>query len=175
VWPLFRPPRVTVLGRFLAPAAPAPGAALGVDEYRGTASILSADGSLRLAAAHARCRGAGADRDRGPRPRAVTAVAPYGRDHYAIGTSDGRVIPLEMKYDVGFDGRRPHRRRQAGLRRAGGPGSRAEAGDPRVTVAAPDSGPVTVAQVGPRELIVLTVTEKKAPIGGCGAKNRCSR
>src|SRR5438093_5114325 len=36
----------------------------------------------------------------------------------------------------------------------------------RLTVASPDSGPVTVAQVGPHDLIVQTVVEKKTLIGG---------
>src|SRR5439155_9970 len=35
-----------------------------------------------------------------------------------------------------------------------------------LTVASPDSGPVTVAQVGPHDLIVQTVVEKKALLGG---------
>jgi phosphate transport system permease protein len=166
VWPLFRPPRVTALGRFFAPAAPAPGAALGVDEYRGAASILSADGSLWLvpltrdAAAAAPIAIDGLDGAR------VTAVAPYGHDHYAIGTSDGRVIPLEMKYDVGFDGSRRTVAAKAAFAAPAALDPQRTRPILRVTVAAPDSGPVTVAQVGPRELIVQTVTEKKALIGG---------
>ena len=34
VWPLFRPPRVVALERLSTGATPAPGAGLGVDEYR---------------------------------------------------------------------------------------------------------------------------------------------
>src|SRR2546425_10009961 len=96
----------------------------------------------------------------------VTAVAAHGLDRYAIGTSDGRVIPLEMKIEVGFEGDR----RTVSVKPAFAAPVVLDPGRKRailrLTVASPDSGPVTVAQVGPHDLIVQTVVEKKALIGG---------
>src|SRR5438094_10664743 len=96
----------------------------------------------------------------------VTAVAAHGLDRYAIGTSDGRVIPLEMKIEVGFEGDR----RTVSVKPAFAAPVVLDPGRKRailrLTVASPDSGPVTVAQVGPHDLIVQTVVEKKTLIGG---------
>jgi phosphate transport system permease protein len=166
VWPLFRPPHVTVLERVAAGATAAPGTGVGVDEYREAASIVTADGTVQLVPLRPGMSRAAPLPITGLDPARVTTVAAYGRDQYAIGTSDGRVIPLEMKLDVGFDGGRrtvtvtptfatatvldPERKRPV----------------LRLTAATTDSGPVTVAQVGPRTLILNTVIEKKALIGG---------
>jgi phosphate transport system permease protein len=166
VWPLFRPPRIEMVGRFAAPGAPAPGASLAVDEYREAVSILTANGALALVPLRAgmpapppmAVEGLGAAR--------VTAVAAAGPNRYVIGVSDGRVIPFELKYDVAFDG---------GVRTVTAKAAFAPPAtlDPerkrpvlRVAAAAPSSGPIIVAQVGPRDLIVQTIVEKKALIGG---------
>jgi phosphate transport system permease protein len=167
VWPLFRSPRVTAMGRVTGHATtPAPGAGLGVDEYREAASVVTTDGAIQLVPLEPGMTRAAPLPIDGLNGARVTVVTAYGRDRYAIGTSDGRVIPFEMKMEVGFhDGRRtvtvtpaftaptaldPERRRAiVGL-----------------TVAAPSAGSLTVAQVGPRDLVVQAVVEKKALIGG---------
>jgi phosphate transport system permease protein len=165
VWPLFRPPRVTEAARAAA-AAPAPGAVLGVDEYRETASLLAADGSLRLVPLKADLSAPAPLPVSGLEGARVTAATAYGREQYAIGTSDGRVIALEMKVDVAFDGGR--RTVTAKPAFAAPTALDPERKRPilRLAAAAPSSGPVTVAQVGPRDLIVQTAVEKKALIGG---------
>ncbi|MGH7417899.1 MAG: ABC transporter permease subunit, partial [Candidatus Rokuibacteriota bacterium] len=95
----------------------------------------------------------------------VTTVAQYGRGRHALGTSDGRVIPLEVKFEVTF---------KDGVRTVTPEAVFGEAAvlDPgrgrairRLAVAAPAAGPLTVAQVGPTDLIVQTVVERKALIG----------
>ena len=43
----------------------------------------------------------------------------------------------------------------------------------RLTGAATGAGPVVIGQVGPRDLVVQSVVEKKALIGAPGARNRC--
>jgi len=166
VWPLFRSPRVSVLERVAADATPAPGAGVGVDEYREAASIVTADGTVQLVPLKPGMSRAAPLAVSGLDGARVTTVATYGRDHYAIGTSDGRVIPLEMKLDIGFDGGR----RTVTVTPTFAP---AITLDPertrpvlRLTAAATDAGPITVAQIGPRTLIVHTVSETKALIGG---------
>src|SRR4030095_15606396 len=96
----------------------------------------------------------------------VTTVAAIGKGQNLIGTADGGAVPSHVNFDVTFkDGRRtvtprpvigeplildPQRKRP--LR--------------QISFAVTPTGPVTVAQVGPTELVVLSVIEKKALIGG---------
>jgi phosphate transport system permease protein len=166
VWPLFRPPRVDVTGRFSAPGAPAPGVSLGVDEYREAASVVTASGALALVPLRPGVHATEPVEVAGLGGARVTSVAVHGGNHYAVGTGDGRIIPFELKYDVRFDG---------GTRTISAKPSftPATAIDPerrravlRIAAAVPASGPVTVAQVGSRELVVQSVVEKKALIGG---------
>jgi phosphate transport system permease protein len=165
VWPLFRPPRVALVGRAAAAAAPAPGAALGVDEYREIASVVTARGALafvplapgRPVPAWVPLPDLGDAR--------VTAVAAASGHRYAVGTSDGRVLPLEIAYAVDFDSgtrvvsARPVFQPPVTLDPSGRPIL-------RLATVAPPSGPLTVAQVGPHELVLVTITEKKALVGG---------
>ena len=95
----------------------------------------------------------------------VTEVTGLGKGRYVIGTSDGRVIPLDMQFEVTFhDGKRTVTPQPV----FGAPSVL----DPEkkrpvlgLASASPESGPLTVAQVGPTELVVQTVVEKKALIG----------
>jgi phosphate transport system permease protein len=166
VWPLFRPPRVELAGRVTAAEVQTLGTSLTVDEYREAASIVTVLGAVALVPLRAGMP---------PRPPValaglggarVTAVVSVDGHRYAVGTSDGRVIPFEMTYDVGFQG-----------------GSRTVAAKPvfmppvavdpetkrpvlRVAAAMPPSGAVTVGQLGPRELVLHTVVERKTLGGG---------
>src|SRR5207245_9071209 len=106
VWPLFRPPRVVALERLSTGATPAPGAGLGVDEYREAASMVTSDGTIQLVPLKPTVTRAAPLPIAGLEGARVTAVAAHGLDRYVIGTSDGRVIPLEMKIEVGFEGDR---------------------------------------------------------------------
>jgi phosphate transport system permease protein len=134
-----------------------------VDEYREVAYVVTAGGALEFLPLAGERRlpavpvpGLGSAR--------VTAVAQYGRDRQALGTSDGRVIPLEVKFEVAFQGARtvtpapvfgdaivvdPERRRSI----------------QRLAMAAPPSGLLTVAQLGPTDLMVQTIAERKALVG----------
>ncbi len=165
VWPLFRPPRIQPAGRFSA-VAPAAGAGLGVDEYREAASVVSASGQLALvplrpgvqASPPAPLDGLGAAH--------VTVVTAYGGDRFAAGTDDGRVIQLELKYDVAFDGGV----RQVSARPVFGPPADLDPGQKRsiraLAAAAPAAGPIMVAQIGSRDLVLQSILEKKALVGG---------
>jgi len=164
VWPLFRPPWAERLTQETSGAALAPGEALGVDEYREIAYTITGAGTLQFTSL----------RGTGPQPTIavpalngarITAVAHSGTGRHVLGTSDGRIVPLEVRFKVDFkDGRRvlspehefgtpvvldPEKKRPViGLAAA-------------VTA----SGPVVVAEVGPTDLIVNAIVEKKALIG----------
>ncbi len=167
VYPLFRSSTATFIdtrraGR--AAGAPAPGGAAGVDEYRELAYAVSGAGALEFTALRER-----------PTPAAVpvpglggahvTTVAGPGTGRHLIGTSDGRAIPLDMKFDVAF----PEGRRTVTAAPAFGEPVTLDAQGAevrRLTFATPGSGTVTVAQVGPSALSVHSVVERKALIGG---------
>ncbi len=165
VYPLVKPPAAEPLAvTASASAAPAPGSSAGVDEYREIAYVVTDRGLLELVPLVA---------EQPLAPLAipglagarVTTVAQHGRGRHAVGASDGRVIPFEAKFDVVFED---------GVRTVTPAIEFGDAAtlDPqrrpirRLAVAAPDAGPLTVAQVGPTELIVHTGTERKALIGG---------
>jgi phosphate transport system permease protein len=166
VWPLFATPRVTALASVTALATPAPGTGIGVDEYREAVSVVTAAGTVQLVPLKPGMTPAPPLPIAGLDGARVSAVAAFGRNRYVVATADGRVIPLEMKIDVSFDG---GRRTVTATPAFGSPAvldARGKRPILRVAAAAPSSGPLTVAQVGPRELVVQTVVEKKALIGG---------
>ena len=176
VYPLFKPATATLLGRVAAPGATgvdaAPGDSTGVDEYREIAYAIGGDGMLAFTS----LRGGpvlpsvtipqlgdavgGSDRPR------VTFVAALGKSQYLLGTSDGRAIPLDMKFDVTFK----EGRRLVAPQPVFGEPSALDADQKRpllrLATASPSAGALTVAQVGPAELILQAVVEKKALIGG---------
>ncbi|MGH7391126.1 MAG: ABC transporter permease subunit [Candidatus Rokuibacteriota bacterium] len=147
-----------------APARPLPGG-LGVDEYREVAYAVTPDALVLVP-----LRGAGAARILpvpgldGAAATAVTGAAAGSRAF--LGTSDGRVVPLEVKFEVDFkEGRRTVT--------AAPVFGQASAVDPdrkravrRLAAAVPEDGAVTAAQLGVAELVLSTVVERKALIGG---------
>jgi phosphate transport system permease protein len=164
VWPLFRPPTAERVSRDLAGVPPAPGEATGVDEYREIAYAITGEGvlqftPLRVAGAYPPVAVAGLDGAR------VTAVAASAPGRHVLGTSDGRIVPLDVTFQVDFEeGKRVLTpRHQTGAPATVDP----ERKRPvlRLTAAATGAGPVVVAQVGPHDLIVQTVVETKALIG----------
>ena len=168
VYPLFKPPTAEFLGTRspAAPAgAPAPGVSAGTDEYREVGYAVGTGGVLELVGLKAERRLAGVAIP-GLDGARVSAVASLGKGRHLIGTTDGRVIPLDMRFEVSFkDGTREVIPAPAF--------AAASALDPekkrplmRVAGAEPPGGPLTVAQVGPRALVIQTVVEKKALVGG---------
>jgi phosphate transport system permease protein len=168
VYPLFKAPAASLAGTRVidggAAAAPV-GEGFGVDEYREVAYAIGGDAVVRFLSLKD-------SRQFAPVPAAglegarVTAVAAHGRGQHALGLSDGRVVPVEVTFAVDFkDGRRT-------VTPSAVVGSPVVVDPERPTpvralsVATPATGPLTVAQIGPRELVVLAVTEKKALIGG---------
>jgi phosphate transport system permease protein len=164
VWPLFRPPTADRLRQGIVAAVPAPGEALGVDEYREIAYTITADGvlqftPLRVAGSYPPVGVPGLDGAR------VTAVGETGRGRYVLGTSDGRVVPLTVTFQVAFKdtGRVLTPQQQFDPPVALDPdGKRALQ---RLTGAVTGTGPIVIGQVGARDLVLQTIVEKKALIG----------
>jgi phosphate transport system permease protein len=167
VYPLFKAPTAQFLG--MRPPAttagvPAPGAAAGMDEYREVGYAVGTAGMLELVGLNGERRLSrvaipGLDGAR------VSTVAGLGKGRHLIGTSDGRVVPLDMRFEVTF---KEGKREVTPAPAFGAP----TALDPekrrpliRLVGAEPPGGPLTVAQVGPRALVVQTVVEKKALVG----------
>ena len=147
IYPLFRSPRAELAPTPTVAAIPVHAEAVGVDEYREIAYVVTPTGALQFVAL--RVPGSyppvpvpGLEGAR------LTTAAELGPGRHALGTSDGRVIPLTITYEVEFrDGRRILTPRQE----FGAPAvldAEARRSILRVAAAGPDGGPVTVAQVG---------------------------
>jgi phosphate transport system permease protein len=95
----------------------------------------------------------------------IAAVAYGGHSHYTLGTSDGRAIPLEMKFTVGFGAAGRTVTPQPVFGDASTLDPEGKRAIRSLAFAAPDSGPVSIAQVGPAELVVQATIEKKALVG----------
>jgi phosphate transport system permease protein len=168
VYPLFRAPAAHWLGAHPMVAAGAGGTllpgSLGIDEYREAAFGVTGT-ELRVLSPKT---GAGLTTMAIPGldGAQVVSIGQAGKDRYLLGTSDGRLIPLEMKFDVQFkDGRRTVRADPVF-----GPPSLVDPSGKRpilrVTSADTKGGPISVAQLGPQELVVQGVVEKKGLIQG---------
>jgi phosphate transport system permease protein len=163
VYPLFRAPRIEALPAPGALGAAAPGRAAGVDEYREIAYAITTEGSLQFLPLQA--GGASPPLALPLEGARVTAVAGAGGGRHVVGTADGRVLPLTVRFDVAFqDGRRV----LTPAHEAGAPERLDDEGRAvrRLAAALPPSGPITAGQVGPREVLVQRVVETKALIGG---------
>ena len=169
VYPLFKVPTATLVRSYPAtdPAAAwrlAGSEGLGVDEYRAIAYGIDRRGLLQLLSLKD-------GRALPPVPivgldgAQVSAIGYGGHSRYAIGTSDGRVIPLEMNFEAAFLGGE----RTVTPRPVFGEPSALDPERKRpirtLTSAVPGSGPISIAQVGPTELVIHATVEKKALIG----------
>ncbi|MGH7374415.1 MAG: ABC transporter permease subunit, partial [Candidatus Rokuibacteriota bacterium] len=168
VYPLFKKPTSAWLGTYRAAAGgpPARGAPLGVDEYREVAHRITAAGVVEFVALKGNNRSLATIPVTGLDGARITGVAALGKASYLIGTSDGRVIPADMKSGVVFaDGKRTVTPEPV----FGQPSvldPRGKRPILRLAAAMPASGHLTVAQISPTELVVQAVMEKKALVGG---------
>jgi len=168
VYPLFRAPTATFVGSYGTAAAgrgPAPGDSIGVDEYREIAYTVTSRGSLEFASLKGG-RDIPAIAAPGLGGAMVTSVVALGKTRLVLGSSDGRIIPLDVRFDVTF---KDSKRTVAAAPTFGEP----TVLDPqkrravrRLAAGGADAGGVTVAQVGPADLVIQSVVEKKALIGG---------
>jgi phosphate transport system permease protein len=169
VYPLFRAPTATLVRSHPAPNPAAAwrlagGAGLGVDEYREIAYGIDRRGMLQLVGLKDG-RALPAVPIPGLDGAQVSTVGVVGPSRHVVGTSDGRAIGLEMKFEVAF----PDGERTVTPRPAFGEPSVLDPEQKRpvraLTSATPAAGPILIAQVGPTELVVQTTVERKALVG----------
>jgi phosphate transport system permease protein len=172
-YPLFLKPRADLAGtyppaRSVAPATALPIGQVGVDEYQEIAYYVAADGRLNFVNLKGgpEIPGAGVP---GLAPATVTAasvVTANDRIRYAIGTSDGRVLAVDLVFEVAYpeSGRTITPRPEIGEPAAVDP--ERERTVRRLGMATPESGTIIVAQLGPRDLVLQMTVEKKGLIGG---------
>jgi phosphate transport system permease protein len=164
VAPLFKPTAAVPAGTATAGLVPVGSEAAGVDEYREIAYAITPDGALQFASLHAPA-GLPAVPIAGLDGARVTSVTSLGPGRHVLGTSDGRAIAVTVKYTAEFkDGRRILTPEQE----FGAPALLDPEGKrpiSRLAAATPESGPITVAQVGPSTLMMQTVVEKKSLLG----------
>ena len=169
VYPLFKAPTATLVRSYPSPDPAsawrlAGSEGLGVDEYRAIAYGIDRRGVLQMLNLKD-------GRALPPVPipgldgAHVSAVGYGGHSRYVIGTSDGRVIPLEMTFEAAF----PGGERTVTPKPVFGEPSVLDPDGKRpirtLASAVPGSGPVSIAQVGPAELVMQTTVEKKALVG----------
>ncbi len=146
VYPLFKQPKATRV-RDTVPAGIGAPLALGVDEYREVAFLVTSQGIRFID-----MKG-GALPGTPPLPgvagATITATSPLGRGAFAVGLSDGRAVPIEVRFSVSHqDGKRiitPDVVSSA-------PFTADPAGRPirRIGFATTKAGPITVGAVGPQ-------------------------
>jgi len=161
VYPLVKKPTATLVGVVSTTTAAVP-MAVGVDEYREVAYLVAndgitfvslEDGSVLSSPVLMKENGA-----------TIISVSALGRGPFAVGLSDGRVIPAEVIFNVSY----PQGKRQV---------------EPDLVVEAPivvdpdgrpvrqlayvvtPSGPFTAAVVGPRDVVLIAIQERRALIG----------
>jgi phosphate transport system permease protein len=161
VYPLLKKPEVSPVGATLPGTGSAP-LALGVDEYREIAYLVTASGLQFLSTKDGKPIAAPVLSEL--RGATVVAASALGRGSGVLGTSDGRVIPVEVKFAVTHQG----------TTRTISPdpivGSPFQA-DPegrsirQLAHAVTTEGPITAATIGGREVILVAVKERKALVG----------
>ncbi|MDR7495889.1 MAG: ABC transporter permease subunit [Armatimonadota bacterium] len=160
VVPLVQPPFAGPRAKVRVPLSMPP-LAVGVDEYRelvylvtarGVSVVRAVDGTVLRAVS---LDGLGAAR--------IVATSALGRGPFGVGLSDGRVIPVEVRFNVRFqDGRRVNEAELV----AGTPIDVSVGRSLRhLAYAVTPRGPLVVAVTGPRELTVAGVRESR-PLAG---------
>ena len=161
IYPLFKRPTASPLpGTSIALGSPP--LAIGVDEYREFAYVVSADG-LRFAPLKGGAVAYTAPlSDLGT--ATITAASQLGRGPFALGLSDGRVLPIAVTFAVS---RQDGKRTLTPEATSTGPVTTDPDGRPirHVAYVESNTGPITVAAIGPHDLVLVTITETKPLIG----------
>lgn len=161
VYPLFKKPAASRVGVAFPGTGSAP-LALGVDEYREVAFLVTASGLQFLSTKDGKPIAAPILSELGG--ATIVAASALGRGSGVLGTSDGRVIPVEVKFAVTHQGTT---RTVSPDPIVGSPFQADPAGRSirQIAHAATTEGPITVATIGGREVILVTVKERKALVG----------
>jgi phosphate transport system permease protein len=164
VYPLFRKPTAEIIGPARGVAAKLHSAplAVGVDEYREIAYVVAGDEVQFLALDEAKPLKAAPLQGLNGATAVVTSM--LGKGSFAVGLSDGRVIPVTVKFTISFPGGfrkvEPEVSMAAPVQvDAGGRAIR------KLAYTAPESGPIIAAAVDAQDVAVVTIRERKALIG----------
>ncbi|MEK6815493.1 MAG: ABC transporter permease subunit [Nitrospirota bacterium] len=161
VYPLAGKPAATLRETTAAAGGGSP-LAIGVDEYMEAAFIVDAGGitliSLKSGSAIPSPALAGLGSAR------IVSASPAGRGGFALGLSNGRVIPVEVRFNVSYaeSGRKVEPEVVTAEPLAVDPSQRPIERLARIEGA---EGPVTAAQVGAREIVLISIKETKALVG----------
>ncbi|MGH7819149.1 MAG: ABC transporter permease subunit, partial [Candidatus Binatia bacterium] len=166
VVPLFRPAAVHPIDAF-AVRLDAPPLAVEVDEYVAVVAILNESGFRFFSldgvplASPSELPGLGAAK--------VTSVSQSGRRHVALGLSDGRVLPVEIRFQTSFD---PSGRRVEAEARPLEPVSVGPEGQALGLVAhtATDTGAAIAAATGSKQIAIVRVSEESSLLGETSRK-----
>src|ERR671924_1547944 len=104
VYPLFRKPTAEIVGPAggVSAKVPSPPLAVGVDEYREIAYVVAGDQVQFLALDEAKLLKAAPLQGLNGATAVVTST--LGKGSFAVGLSEGRVIPVTVKFIVSFPG-----------------------------------------------------------------------
>ena len=161
VYPLLKGPTATSLGMISTGATSAP-LQVGVDEYREIAHLVTPSGIQFVSLATGKTLAT--PTLSGLSGASVVGTSAAGRGPFALGLSNGRVLPVEVKFNVSFP---EGRRRVEPELVVGNPIVLDPAGRPvgKLAYIQGPVGPVTVGAIGPREVALVTTRERKALIG----------
>ncbi len=161
VYPLVKKPTATLAGTVATAPGSAP-LAVGVDEYREMAYLVTASGIVFVSVKD------GIAQPpiplKGLHGAQVVGTSPVKGGRFALGLSDGRAIPAEVKFSVSF----PEGKRHVDVEwTANDPIVVDESRRPiaRLAYLLSEAGPITAAAVGKQDLVLVTVKETKALIG----------
>jgi phosphate transport system permease protein len=160
VLPLFQPPTAEP-GAAVEPRLPAAPLAVGIDEYREIAYVVTAVGVQFVSTADGRSisqiRLAGLDESR------VVSVSALGRGQFGLGLSDGRVVPVEVKFNVSYrdEKRTVEPELLEGTPIDVAPGRQIS----HLAYAATPRGPLVAVATGPRDLVVIGIKETRPLVG----------
>jgi phosphate transport system permease protein len=160
VLPLFRPPSAAPRGTVALSLLAEP-LAVGIDEYREVVYLVTSSGVEFVSAGEGmRLR---TERPEGLGTARIVSTSALGRGELGLGLSDGRLIPIQVRFNVTFrDGRRlidPEVQTSEPLVVA--PGQQIS----HVAYARTQTGPLAAAVAGPRDLVVVAVKETRPLVG----------
>ena len=161
VSPLYKSPTAAALRTVRIPLD-VPSLALGVDEYREIAYLVTPEGLLFVPLKVDVAPRKAPLPDMGTAQ--VSSVSQIGRGPFGLGLSDGRVLPVRVKSEISYrEGKRTISPEATSVE----PVNVDPQGRPIRLVAYVETttGPMTVAAIGSRDLVLVTVKESKPLIG----------
>jgi phosphate transport system permease protein len=164
VYPLFRKPTAEIIGPAGGVAAKLHSAplAVGMDEYREIAYVVAGDEVQFLALDEAKLLKAAPLQGLNGATGVVTSM--LGKGSFAVGLSDGRVIPVTVKFTISFPSGFRNVEPDIGMAApvqvdAGGRAIR------KLAYTAPENSLIIATAVDAKDVAVVTIKERKALIG----------